>query len=141
LYARLGALEAALEEAKGRRAERIRVIEDEFRSEVREIESLREAISNVLAIEDRLHGEHSEEPSVPIADFLVRAAAKYGPRSKEQFRAMAKEAGYVVDGRTIHATVVNIVRGGRLEMLEDGRFGVPSEQPQKQAGRADAVPF
>jgi hypothetical protein len=66
-------------------------------------------------------------PKSPLADFLCSAMAQTGVKTKEELRDLAQGAGYFgagEGGRTIHATIVNLVRGGRVRELPDGKYAV-----------------
>jgi hypothetical protein len=54
------------------------------------------------------------------------------PQGKEDLRHSAANAGYDVDGRSIHATTVNLVRGGKVVEL-NGIFATPDSEAAKQA--------
>src|ERR1044071_3652252 len=63
-------------------------------------------------------------PKHPLADFLYEEIAQKGPKTKDELREIAYAAGYYPQGeggRAIHATIVNLVRGGRA-VERDGRY-------------------
>jgi hypothetical protein len=64
-------------------------------------------------------------PNMPLADFLLQEMAERGPKSKEELRDAAQEAGYFKPGdggRAVHATVVNLLRVGRAIVLDGGKL-------------------
>lgn len=91
------------------------------------------ALQALLEIEDRRLGSASSAPkssptppSQPLADFFERKLKEIGPMTKSQLRALAVEAGYFADddraGRAVHATLVNIVRAHRIDLMDDGQY-------------------
>jgi len=58
----------------------------------------------------------------PLADFFVKTLAETGPMSKDELRQVAVDAGYEIDGRHVHATLVNIQRNGRILPTLDGKY-------------------
>jgi hypothetical protein len=68
---------------------------------------------------------------MPLPDFVFKAI-QMRPQGKEDLRHSAANAGYDVDGRSIHATTVNLVRGGKVVEL-NGIFATPDSEAAKQA--------
>jgi hypothetical protein len=144
LRARLERLSAKFERAEDIKRQKIKAADDEFRLEVHDLEQERDLVTQLLNIEERRHGASNGfatgKPTLPLGEFLVRAAAATGPKNKEEFRTMAEQAGYEIDGRSVHAAATNGVRTGRLDIRADGRFAaVPDKTPAaKPSGQ---VPF
>jgi hypothetical protein len=65
-------------------------------------------------------------PSDALANFVFKALLMR-PQNKEDLRHSAVSAGYDVDGRSIHAITVNLVRTGKIRELSNGVFGVNAE--------------
>jgi hypothetical protein len=145
LGARLDALNTDFEKAKDRRAQKVKAADDEFNLAVQGLEDERRLVSQLLRIEDRRHGgkpNRGGTPTEPVSDFFFRAARATGPKSKEDFKRMAEEAGYEIDGRGVHAVVVNGVRGGRLGLRADGRYeAIVADQPAGKSSTGTTPPF
>jgi hypothetical protein len=62
-------------------------------------------------------------PSDALASFVFKSILAH-PQSKEDLRRGAALAGYDVDGRSIHAVTVNLLRTGKIRELPNGVFGV-----------------
>jgi hypothetical protein len=65
-------------------------------------------------------------PIDALANFIFKALLMR-PQSKDDLRHSAENAGYDVDGRSIHAVTVNLVRTGKIKELSAGVFGVDAE--------------
>jgi DNA-binding response OmpR family regulator len=63
------------------------------------------------------------ERGEPLTLFLLKEMAG-GPLNKDKLRERANDRGYAVDGRSIHAALMNLERQGKVEELDDGRFGL-----------------
>lgn len=67
---------------------------------------------------------------LPLADFLVRRVNEAGPLSKDDLRQLAVRAGYFQDAesatRSVHATLLGIVKGGRVRELPNGALAPAS---------------
>jgi hypothetical protein len=62
----------------------------------------------------------------------VLKALQAKPHTKEELRQAAEHAGYDVDGRSIHATTVNLLRGGKIIEI-NGDYSVAPEWEAAQA--------
>lgn len=75
------------------------------------------------------------EPKVPLGDFLCMEMAEKGAKTKDQLRALAQAAHYFTKGesggRAIHATLVNLMKKGRVGEISEGLYGVPV--PEKES--------
>lgn len=69
-----------------------------------------------------------QEPTESLTDFILQAL-RMRPMGKEDLRDSASRAGYSVDGRSIHATVVNLHRTGRIKEITEGVFAMPDHAP------------
>jgi hypothetical protein len=67
---------------------------------------------------------------LPLADFLVRRVNEAGPLSKDDLRQLALRAGYFQDAesatRNVHATLLGIIKGGRVRELPNGALAPAS---------------
>ena len=63
------------------------------------------------------------DPPEPLTDFLMKEMATE-PANKDKLRQAAERHGYDLDGRSIHAALINLLRQGKIEEREDGRFGL-----------------
>jgi len=112
--------------------QRIKELQTWYESQVGVVEEERKAVSTMLAIEMRKHGEEApvSAPQIPLADFLIQEAAKRGISSKEDLRLAAVHACYFPNGesggRQIHTTLLNLVRAGKLRETSEGRYGIPT---------------
>ena len=109
---------------------------DAFRTKIEDAKIALAGYRRLLDLENRrVHDmtgqpEQPEQPATakaPLVDFLCAAMADRGAKSKDELRDLAQAAGYFGPGdggRAIHATMVNLVRGGRVRELSDGKFMV-----------------
>ena len=97
------------------------------------LEEERQVINNLLIIQQRKLGEKpsASTPIESLSSFLIQQTRKIGRISKEDLRISAVKAGYFsVDdggGRVVHATLLNLVRSGRLQEYDDSTYSVPSK--------------
>lgn len=67
------------------------------------------------------------DTALPLAEFLIEAL-RTRPRTKEELREMAEQAGYFSDtdfpGRSIHATLTNLQRSSRVRVGRDEKYHV-----------------
>lgn len=119
--------------------ERIEALSEEGVRARKEFDALMESINaeydlliRLLNIEEDRHHRRGlarvllSGPTKPLQDFIVETLNQ-GPKNKEQLRESAKKAGYFTDndssaGRIIHATVVNLMRSGRIQEGQDGTY-------------------
>jgi hypothetical protein len=138
LEARLQEIDAEFERAKDHREQKVKAANEEFRLTSERLQELRDALAKVLTLE----GGAKSAPSLALAEFFVRLARAEGPRTKDEFRESAAAAGYIVDKRITHATVINIERSGRLELQPDGRYRARLVKFSEPRARPDAdTPF
>lgn len=120
--------------------ERRALLDLDFRTALGDLTRERDALSALLALENRKVPEGSEEhtkPRVlaPLSDFLITLAASYGAVRKDQLRAEADAAGYpeAKNGRSFHFVLMNIAKAHKLHQLPDGRYAHPNS-PQPLSG-------
>jgi hypothetical protein len=79
----------------------------------------------MLAAEERRftpeEAAQTKPPEEALPEFIFQSLHK-GPLTKDDLRWMANRAGYDVDGRSIHATLVNLLRSGRAVEVSDGQY-------------------
>jgi hypothetical protein len=109
-------------------------LEEGHRTAITTLERERLAVEQLLAIEEERQGiapaaaeARKTARLVPLADFLIAKAYTHGPIDKDQLREEANLAGYFAEGngRTFHATLMNVTKCGRLVHRPDGRYAVP----------------
>jgi plasmid stability protein len=102
---------------------------DHMRSMIEKLEGTVQLLEQMLAAEERRFTVNlvadgvtvGEPPSEPLPDFIL-GALRRSNHSKDSLRFLAEKGGYHVDGRSIHATLVNLIRTGKAEEIEDGEF-------------------
>ena len=81
----------------------------------------------MLAQEDQRYaaanGAVKPKPTGKFPEFVLETL-RAGHRTKDTLKLAAVEAGYAVDGRSIHATLVNLIKRGQAVELGDGKYGV-----------------
>jgi hypothetical protein len=81
-----------------------------------------ELLEQMLAQEEaRYSASTKRAPQEPLPDFVV-GRLRAGVQTKDSLRAAAEQAGYDVDGRSIHATLVNLMKTGRAAETGDGEY-------------------
>jgi hypothetical protein len=78
-----------------------------------------------------------QKPTEELADFMFKAI-RMRPQSKEDLRHSVTGAGYDVDGRSIHATTVNLLRRGKIVEISKGVFASADSDLVKSALKAPA---
>ena len=77
--------------------------------------------------DQRLNGQNApvarQKPTDELPDFVFKAL-QMRPMSKSDLRHAVENAGYNVDGRSIHAITVNLVRTRKILEIADGVFKV-----------------
>jgi hypothetical protein len=106
-----------------------RALEGRYRQRVAAIESEVVALKSLLDIETRRlrgDGRKASGPSLPIGDFFVQTLLTAGPKTKEELRDLAIQAGYFhegdVPGRSSHATIINLLRSGKVRETGTGHI-------------------
>ncbi len=96
----------------------------------------RAALEQLLESENERHGipaltrAQKVAVLVPLADFLVTKVQTHGPMRKDQLLIEAKLAGYLAggNGRSLHITLMNVTKRGRLVRLSDQRYAAPNHE-------------
>lgn len=97
----------------------------QMRGIIENLEKAVEVLEQMLAEEERRFNPadttKKSTPTKPLADFVMHSL-RTGMRSKDDLRWMAVQAGYDVDGRSIHATLVNLMKRNEAAEISDGQF-------------------
>ena len=79
-------------------------------------------LKRLIEREDRRFAAVKDTPEVTsLTDFIVDRLGQER-MSKDSLRNLAASHGYDVDGRSIHATLVNLTRTGKVKEGADGTF-------------------
>jgi hypothetical protein len=109
-------------------------LEERRRTIIEALDQERVAVEQLLKVEEERHGASPSEVEarktarlIPLATFIETKVHAHGPMDKDQLRAEAHLAGYFLDGngRSFHATLMNIAKSGRVVQLSDGRYAFP----------------
>jgi hypothetical protein len=101
---------------------------DEFLAKAKEYDADVDMLQRLIDREDQRHktpasqAAQQQRPDEPLPDFVLNAI-RIRPQSKGALRQAVANAGYDVDGRSIHATTVNLLRRGKIKE-RDGVFSV-----------------
>lgn len=144
LRARFEDLAMQLTDEKNRYEAERAALEARYRNKVAELDRNLSALQMVLELENKRVDDGAPEltarpaPSLPFAQFVLTHLFSGGPASKEDLRTEGERYGYFEDaaaGRTLHTTLMNLVSGGKIIRLSDGRFAYP-EKPLLEHGGA-----
>jgi hypothetical protein len=82
-------------------------------------------LTKLLDREEREFGSNNQRgkspPSLSLPLFIL-GQLRMKDMSKDDMRIYAQDAGYKADGRSIHATVVNLRRGGKISEIAPGLY-------------------
>jgi len=99
---------------------------DHMRSAIAGLETAVELLEQMLAQEDQQYaaanGSTTAKPTDSFPDFMLEKL-RAGYSTKDSLRLAANEAGYKVDGRSIHATLVNLLKRGQAVEISEGKYG------------------
>lgn len=109
------------------------VLQAQHKQEIESLERERKALEALLAIEQERDGTLPLEapvarPVLPLGEFLTTKVHAHGPMEKDELRSEAEMAGYlndIVNGRTFHTTLMNVVKYGKIIQLPDGKYAYP----------------
>lgn len=116
-----------LRERLGLLSERRQKAKAQYDGEIRAIDTEEGPLKALLALEERRLGgpEHETKGMGSLPDFFAKMMEN-GPATKDELREAADILGFFTDagaaGRVTHATLVNMVRGGRIRELAEGKF-------------------
>jgi hypothetical protein len=109
-------------------------LEQQHRDTMAALDRERAALEQLLTIEEEREGivpgsaeSRRTARLVPLADFLMTKVYTHGPIEKDHLRHEANLAGYFAErnGRTFHATLMNLTKCSRLIHLSDGKYACP----------------
>jgi hypothetical protein len=135
LRERLAAVDAREAEAMEHYDERLRALHLERGKALEALDRERSILHDLLVLEAHRAGETPEGAAeyvrraqlrLPLPDFIFNKVLGSGPVDKEALRADADHAGYEVNARSFHATLLNMVKHGKLMQLDDGRYAAPN---------------
>jgi hypothetical protein len=97
---------------------------DQLQAITENLEKTIQVLEQMLAEEERRFAPEAKKgpPEEPLPEFVMQSL-RSGLRSKDDLRWMAEQAGYDVDGRNIHATLVNLIKSGRAVEVSEGQYG------------------
>lgn len=99
---------------------------DEHLNRATELDKIVAALTLLIDTEQKPAATKQSEPTEELAVFIFRALLGR-PQTKEDLKNAAVNAGYDVDGRSIHAVTVNLARTGKIKELHHGVYGVDAE--------------
>ena len=107
-------------------------LDAQHRRVVEALERERLAVQQLLEIEEVREGSATVEIEplrrrVPLGDFLIAKICAHGPIDKELLKSEATAAGYEIDGRAFHATLMNVEKHSRVRKTRDGQYIGPEE--------------
>lgn len=136
LHERLADLDTRYADEMRSYDEKRSVLDAEHGRVIAEITRERDALSVMVAVEDRKAGtpapiDIKPRALVPLSDFLITKAAAYGAVSKDELKAEAEAAGYpeAKSGRQFHFVLMNVTKAHKLHRLPDGRYAHPNPSP------------
>lgn len=95
---------------------------DDHLAKAKEYGAEAEELKRLIEREDRRFAAVKDTPEVTsLTDFIVDRLHKER-MSKDSLRNLAESYGYDVDGRSIHATLVNLLRTGKVSEGADGTY-------------------
>lgn len=100
---------------------------DQLRPRLQELDGTIALLERLIEQEDQRFRPAGVAPSDSLGDFLLEKMRR-GISTKESLRAVAEEAGYDVDGRSIHATLVNLIKSGRAVEIGEGQYGSRTQE-------------
>lgn len=129
-----------LEDASKRRAD--------LANQIKALETEVETLKRMMDIENQRHGDQgspfrkrvhliprSISEGTETAPDFIEGLLKTGPHSKNKLKEAGIQKGIFdreTAGRSIHITLVNMLRGNRIRELADGLYGLPEDRsPQR----------
>jgi hypothetical protein len=137
LRERLAQIDARSADWFGEYDRKLEALSREHREMVSSLDREREAVKQMLDIEEARQGvpaglieSRKTARLVALPDFIITSVRAHGPIDKDQLRSVIEAAGYFAEGngRMFHTTLMNITKAGRLSLLADGRYALPSER-------------
>ena len=85
-----------------------------------------ELLEQMIAEEERRFNVAPTAQKTPpkelLSEFVLQQLRAGKPKTKDDLRWLAEQAGYDVDGRSIHAALVALLRTARAKEVEQGQF-------------------
>jgi hypothetical protein len=98
---------------------------EQVRAITEDLEKAIQILEQMLAAEESRftprEATQTKPPEDSLPDFVFQSL-RTGTRTKDDLRWMANQAGYEVDGRSIHATLVNLTRSGKAIEVSEGQY-------------------
>jgi hypothetical protein len=108
--------------------ERLRLLEArraELQITLKDLDEETAAIMRMLDAEDRrfppVPDNGQAMPEKILTEFIYEELVRRR-MSKKEIRVVVEGAGYKVDGRSVHLTLVNLERNGRIQVADDQRY-------------------
>lgn len=97
---------------------------DHIRSTIAALEKTVELLEQMLAQEEQNYAAANGSSKEKLPDLAVFMLDKLrtGHRTKDSLRLAAEEAGYEIDGRSIHATLVNLIKRNEAVEVSEGQY-------------------
>jgi hypothetical protein len=78
----------------------------------------------MLAQEEQRYAAANGSPKEKLPDLseFMLDKLRTGHRTKDSLRLAAEEAGYEIDGRSIHATLVNLIKRNEAVEVSEGQY-------------------
>ena len=122
--------EPALKDIRPDLRERLRgaaVERDQLRPRLQELDGTIALLEKLLEQEERRFKPPNSTPQDSLANFVMENLAR-GIATKDALRAVAEGAGYEVDGRSIHATLVNLIKSGKAVEFNEGQYAARTQE-------------
>jgi hypothetical protein len=100
---------------------------DEYEKQLKALDEEVLMLTKLLDQEERRFGTREPEAgesSETLSTFILESLAR-GRMNKDGLRHFAESKGLTVDGRSLHATVINLVRSGKVKQASDGFYDLP----------------
>ncbi|WP_456620397.1 MULTISPECIES: hypothetical protein [unclassified Bradyrhizobium] len=100
---------------------------DEYQKQMKALDDEVLMLTKLLDQEESRFGSREPETtgaSETLSTFILESLAR-GRMNKDGLRNFAESQGLVVDGRSLHATIINLVRSGKVKQVSDGFYDLP----------------
>jgi hypothetical protein len=84
-------------------------------------------LTKLLDQEERRFGTpRVEQTAMPssLSAFIVESLSR-GRMDKDGLRQFAEISGLAIDGRSLHATLINLLRSGKIKEVDEGLYDLP----------------
>jgi hypothetical protein len=84
-------------------------------------------LTKLLDQEERRFGTpKAEQIAIPVSlsAFILESLSR-GKMDKDGLKQFAESKGFAADGRSLHATLINLVRSGKIKELDEGLYDLP----------------